>query len=123
MLRPSNGPRANEFRMFSSSCLALPCAECTQGSPDPSVDRCKPTTALYGMPGGPCLHSVKSKARLADEIKMFLNHRTILSDIKCLFVRAAIIFNFSIFNFLNTVAPSLDQQLLFRGPWQRLKTK
>ena len=67
MLRPSNGPKAIEFRMFSSACLALPCTECTQGSPDPSVDRFEPTTTLYGMPGGPCLHSVKSKARLADE--------------------------------------------------------
>ena len=67
MLRPSNGPKAIEIRMFSSACLALPCTECTQGSPDPSVDRFKPTTVLYGMPGGPCVHSVQGKARQADE--------------------------------------------------------
>ena len=30
-------------------------------------------------------------------------------------------FSISIFNSLNTVAPSVDQQLLFRGPWQRSK--
>ena len=28
-----------------------------------------------------------------------------------------------IFNFLNTVAPSVDQQLLFRGPWQKFKNE
>ena len=51
MLGPSNGPRAIEFRVFSSACFALPCTECTQGSPGPSVDRFKPKTAFYGMPG------------------------------------------------------------------------
>ena len=30
-----------------AACLVLPCTECTKGSPDPSVDRFKPTTALY----------------------------------------------------------------------------
>ena len=62
MLRPSNGPKAIEIRIFSSAGLALPCTECTQGSPGPSVDRFKPKLRSMVCQGVP-VHILRKAKR------------------------------------------------------------
>ena len=68
MLRPSNDPKAIEFRMFSAACLAWLHAECTQG-PLQAVKRrfqFELINRWTGM-GDPCVNSVRSQARQGAE--------------------------------------------------------
>ena len=46
----------SDFKPFCSACLALPCTECTQESPGPTVDGDKQNLRSM-VPGGPSVHS------------------------------------------------------------------